>query len=63
MPDINNASFILKIPLFILFALILFNILSIPKTSWQEYVIILIISMLLQCTIMIINYMYNNINV
>jgi hypothetical protein len=45
-------------PLFTLFAIILFNVLSILKTSCQEYVIILIISVLLQCTTMIINYIY-----
>ena len=48
-------------PLFTLFAIILFNVLSILKTSCQEYVIILIISVLLQCTTMIINYIYKKI--
>jgi hypothetical protein len=50
-----------QMPIFTLFAIILFNVLSILKTSCQEYVIILIISVLLQCTIMIINYIYKKI--
>ena len=51
----------MPMPLFTLFVIILFNVLSILKTSCQEYVIILIISVLLQCTTMIINYIYKKI--
>jgi hypothetical protein len=58
MPDIKDDSYTIQMPLFTLFAIILFNILSILKTSCQEYIIILILSVLLQSTIMIVNYIY-----
>jgi hypothetical protein len=58
MPDIRDDSYTIQMPLFTLFAIILFNILSILKTSCQEYIIILILSVLLQSTIMIVNYIY-----
>ena len=54
----KKCNYTIQMPLFTLFAIILFNVLSILKTSCQEYVIILIISVLLQCTTMIINYIY-----
>jgi hypothetical protein len=56
-----DEHYTIQMPIFTLFAIILFNVLSILKTSCQEYVIILIISVLLQCTIMIINYIYKKI--